>query len=446
MKTPEQVRLEQGMRFIQIPGPNPILCPAEEPEAWDSSILECCGVLRDGASGWSDEDSAETYYLYYHARTRDADSWGGRAGYRLGVASAPHPLGPWTKHDGNPVIDLGDEGSWEDGWVACAAVLKEGEDSYYMWYNGNGYIGLATATHPLGPWTKHPDNPVHELYSYIGGVVQRDGKYYMYAEYPIGENSPDQGPFVLLTAERPEGPWTAHDGLRPVLAPDGWGTWEDGGYSESGVLYHDDMFHMFYGATKWHKLESIGYAYSFDGVDWHKHHGNPVGDRHRDPDANAFAEVHTLWEPPFYYVYHTLRYVSKGGEDLGVQVFATETPFRLTMPLLSVPRLEAGASTSLAECPAVSLERASWLSIEVSARYVGDSCRSPVARVKGSSDGVSYNTEDLATFDLPARADETVSATFPLAPDAMFVKVAVENPSQDGEILDVVVSATLGAA
>ncbi len=95
------------MKFIQIPGPNPILRPDEDPGAWDSNVLECCNVLRDGRSGWSEECTPEAYYLYYHATTRDPEKWGGESGYRLGVASAPHPLGPWTKHGGNPVIDVG---------------------------------------------------------------------------------------------------------------------------------------------------------------------------------------------------------------------------------------------------------------------------------------------------------------------------------------------------
>ena len=124
-KSLDQLRAESAMRFIQIPGPNPIIRPDEDESAWDSSVLECCNVLRDGMTGWSDKHTPETYYLYYHARTRDPEKWGGRAGYRLGVASAPHPLGPWTKHEGNPVIDVGPEGSWEDGWVACAAVDRE---------------------------------------------------------------------------------------------------------------------------------------------------------------------------------------------------------------------------------------------------------------------------------------------------------------------------------
>jgi len=443
-KSLAQFTAESAMKFIQIPGPNPILRPAEDESAWDSSIMECCGVFRDGTTGWSDEYSPETYYLYYHARTNEPEKWDGRAGYRLGVASAPHPLGPWTKHEGNPVIDLGEKGSWEDGWVACAAVLKEEEDKYYMWYNGNGYVGLATASHPLGPWTKYEGNPIHELRCYIGGVVKVEGKYLMYCEYPIGENSPDQGPFILLTADKPEGPWTAYD-QNPVLAPDDWGSWDDGGFSESGVVYHDGMFHMFYGATKWSKLESIGYAYSFDGMNWHKHHANPVGDRHRNPDANAFAEVHTLWEPPFYYVYHTLRYISRGGEDLGVQIFATETPFRLAMPVLSLESIAGSEFSELTACPPISLERLTDISLEIAGTYHAEASHGMVIHVKASSDGIHFNTENITQFDLPCKPGQRVSANFPVNANAMFLKVIVENTDISHEICDVQVKAILSS-
>jgi hypothetical protein len=453
-KNADQLRAESEMKFIQIPGPNPILRPDPDRSAWDSGCLECCNVLRDGTSGWSAESTPETYYMYYHSTTADPKKWGAEVewgGYRLGVATAPHPMGPWTKFEGNPVVTVGPKGSWEDRYVACAAVLREGADQYYMWYTGNGKIGLATATNPLGPWTKHEGNPIKDIDCYIGGVVKVEAEYFMYIEYPIGEDSPDQGPIYLLAADRPEGPWEFHD-KNPVLTSDEWGSWDDGGLSESGVLYHDGMFHMFYGATKWSKLESIGYAWSLDGVNWQKHHANPVGDRHRNPDANAFAEVHALWEPPFFYAYHTLRYVSGGtvpegasiSEDLGVQVFATETPFRLPMPVLSLDSLAAGASSELAACPPISLERVTELSLDVGATYHAEASCGMVVHVTASTDGVDFNTEDLATFELPLKPGQRVSATFPVDSGAMFVKAVVANPDASHAASDIQINAVLG--
>lgn len=426
-----EVQLERAMRFIQIPGPNPILVPGDG-SAWDGLILEAAYVFKDG----------DTYYLYYHARPGDEEKWP-RTGYRLGVATAPRPLGPWTRYEGNPIVDLGPEGSWEDGWVACASVLKEEKDRYYMWYSGNGHVGLAYASNPLGPWEKYEKNPVLRDFGYLGSVVKVNGRYYMYCEYPIGDSSPDQGPFALATAECPEGPWRKHEG-NPILPAGEWGAWDDGGFSEAGVMYHDGMFHVFYGGTKWEKLESIGYAYSLDGYNFIKHSGNPVAPRESNPDASAFAEVYTLWEPPFYYVYHTLRYLSKGGEDLGVQILATETPFRLTMPVLSIDSLAKGTSSELDACPPMGLERISDLALTVQCTYHEFARAGLRVHVRTSYDGIHCDTEDFHVFDCSCKSGTTVSKTFPVDAKAMFVKVIVENVCEEHEVKCVGVTATLG--
>ncbi len=390
--------------FIHIPGPNPILIPGDDDE-WDSGMIECCNILKDN----------ETYYLYYHGlRASEQEKYI----YRIGVATAPHPLGPWTKHGENPILDLGSEGSWDSGegnFVSCAAVLKERENEYYLWYsvglnNGTSDIGLAYADNPLGPWKKYEGNPVAEGIGYLGNVLKVKGKYYMYSENPINASSPDQGPMNVAVADKPEGPWKKYDG-NPILTPDDWGSWEDGGYSEASVMYHDGVFHWFYAGTKWEKLESIGYACSSDGFSFMKHVDNPVVPRERYPDAAAFAEIHALWEPPFYYLYNTLRYISRDSfeEDLGVQILATRKPFRLWIPMLSIDSLGpgqlstldhplangSGKTIGLSGCSPISLDAVSSLSLTVECSYQGKAERGLRVHVKSSVDGMHYDTEDL---------------------------------------------------
>jgi len=426
-----ELQLEKQMKFIQIPGPNPILVPGDL-SAWDGGVIEACNVLKDG----------DTYYLYYHGTPKDEEKWP-RPGYRIGVATAPHSLGPWTKYEGNPIIDLGPGDSWEDSWVACAAVLKEEGDKYYMWYSGNTLVGLAYASNPLGPWEKYEGNPVvPENFGYVGGVVKVNGKYYMYNEYPISDSSPDQGPFALATAEKPEGPWKRYEG-NPVLPAGDWGAWDDGGFSEAGVLYHDGVFHIFYGGTKWSKLESIGYAYSLDGYNFTKHSGNPVAPREKNPDASAFAEVHALWEPPFFYVYHTLRYISKGGEDLGVQILATTPLFRLPMPTLFLDSLAAGTTSALTTCPPISLAHISELALTAECTYHADAKAGLRIHVRASYDGINYDAEDLSAFDIPFVPGQTISKTVELDSNVMFLKVLAENLDNAHEITNVKVTATL---
>jgi len=437
-----ELQLEEEMKFIQIPGPNPILTPGGK-DTWDEDVIECCNVLKD----------ENTYYLYYHGIPKNKDIWS-RLTYRIGVATASHPLGPWKKYEKNPIIDLGPAGSWEDEHVACAAVLKEKADKYYMWYSGikkgqhsKWSIGLATASNPLGPWKKYEGNPVLEDFGYIGGVVKREDKYYMYNEYPIGESSPDQGPICLATAEKPEGPWTKYED-NPVIPAGDWGAWDDGGYSEAGVLYHDGVFHIFYGGTKWEKLETIGYAYSFDGYNFTKYPNNPVALREKNPDASAFAEVHALREPPFYYLYHTLRYISSGEafiEDIGVQILATQTPFRLAMPALSIDSLGAGRSSELTSCPPISLEHISDVALTVECTYHANAKKGLKVHVRASCDGINYDTEDLYLFDIPFAPGQKVSKTLNLDAKVMFIKVIVENLDEAYGINNIKVTATLGS-
>jgi hypothetical protein len=78
--------------------------------------------------------------------------------------------------------------------------------------------------------------------------------------------------------------------------------------------------------------ESIGYAYSSDGINWNKYPGNPIIPYQNIPNCSAMAEVHALIESPYIYCYHTLRYLDcpegeikewfdeKWIEHLGIQV------------------------------------------------------------------------------------------------------------------------------
>jgi len=425
-------------RFIHIPGPNPILRPDDE-KAWDGGVIESCDVFKDGT----------TYFLFYHGTPANEKRWP-RKGYRTGVATAVAPLGPWQKHKGNPILDLGPKGSWEDCHVACATILKEEEKRYYLWYSGCAQgqhpkwsVGLATASSPLGPWTKYQGNPVLEDFGYVGGVVKVNRKYYLYSTHPIGATSPDQGPMCLATADKPEGPWTKWQG-NPVLPAGDWGAWDDGGYSEAKVLYHEGIFHWFYSGTKWSKRESIGYAYSFDGLHFTKYSGNPIGMRERNPDASAFSEVHALYEPPFVYAFHTLRYKSKPGEDLGVQIFATQTPFRLDMLVLSRETLGPRMTTSLADSPPVCLSGVEQLALTAECAY-GPKATSPIrVHVRSSYDGANYDTSDLYSFDNDFKPGEVCRKTMGLETKVRFLKVLVENLDRGQGVSKVKITATLG--
>ena len=319
--------LQEG-NYVHIPGPNPAIICGEE-GTWDDRALESADCFKDG----------DTYYWYYHAFNEPAlkDCF-----YQIGVATATNPLGPWTRYSGNPILKRS-ENSWEKRWVACAMVIKDG-DTYYMFYSSadtdwRECICLATAKNPLGPWKKYSGNPIidHENFGYIGGVVKYNGKYLLYATNP-NEIQGDYGRMYLATADTPEGPWKINP--EPVFGEGPKGAWDEGAFSEFEVLNYNGMLHAFYGACKIDsdRTESIGYAYSADGINWTRFKGNPIALIDKVPNASAFAEVHAVIEYPKIYLYHTLRYfdcpqwyqpqwcgtdsaeVCLDVEDLGIQV------------------------------------------------------------------------------------------------------------------------------
>ena len=438
--------LLEPARFIQIPGPNPIVTPGPK-GAWDGDVVEAADAFKDYG----------TYYLYYHGNAGH--------GYQLGVATAPHPLGPFTKHGTEPVLKRGPKGGWEDEHVACAMILKEGTRDYLMWYSGMGSteghrqwsIGLARAESPLGPWKKFQGNPIIKDFGYVGGVVKHQGKYWLYTAHPIDSTGPDYSPMALATAEKPEGPWKLHPG-NPVVKQGEWGEWDDGGFSEAEVLYHSGVWHMFYGGAKLFEprivtRESIGYAYSFDGIHFTKYGRNPVATRDAEPNASAYAEVHAILEPPFVYLYHTLRYREPWRErfkqqfpvveDLGVQVLVMQRPFKLDMPVINCKKLGPKQSIELKDCPPIPLDQVERVALTVEGTF-SEKSQPPSVFVHASHDGLTYDNYELQTFRVRHPSAGKYRQTFELNTGVRFIKLRVTNHSDTMNVTDLKITATLG--
>ena len=431
--------------FVHIARPNPVMTPLEG--AWDSWILETSDAFKEG----------DTYYLYYHAA--------GEVSYQLGVATAKHPLGPFERFGDAPVLTLGPEGSWDDSMVACAMILKEAEGRWLMWYSGYGSgeetslwsVGLATAPGPTGPWTKHEGNPIVRDFGYVGGVVKVDGEYRLYVAHPIGSTGPDYSPMSLATATSPEGPWKKH-AENPVLREGAEGEWDHGGFSEAEVLYADGLHHMFYGGAtlmepRIRTRESVGYAFSADGVHFTRSPFNPVADLDDVPNASAFAEVHAIHEPPFVFLYHTLRYEKawrEGDEDrmpmvedVGVQALVMERPFKLEVPLLAVDKLRGMCPTSLTDCDVICLEGCDSLDIHLSGTYSKRASAGLRVALRTSQDGLHFDAADDQAWNLPGVPTEALDLTVTAALSAPFMKVVVTN-LEGAAIEGLRVTATLG--
>jgi hypothetical protein len=353
-------------------------------------------------------------------------------------------------------------------------VLKVAPGKYLMWYSGRSradaersksaggmsvwHVGLARATKPEGPWVKSEKNPIVSDFGYVGGVVKRD-KYYLYTTYPLNSTAPDYAPIVVATADAPEGPWTRWKG-NPVLPAGPRGAWDDGGYSEAEVVLWENVFHVFYGGAKQYlprleTRESIGYAWSTDGLHFQRYGANPVAAREANPNAAAFAEIHTIIEPPLVYAYHTLRYAdpkiapkalgrTSVLEDVGVQILVMPGPFSIPMPVLHRRRLAPGVSTDLTDCPPIALAGIARAAVTVACECPSQATAGLRAHVRASVDGLHYDTTDWMEIGLDVKPAGRVQKTVPLVLGPRFLRIAVENPDPKTEYRDVSVMATLG--
>ncbi|WP_284218184.1 glycoside hydrolase family 117 protein [Agaribacter marinus] len=104
------------------------------------------------------------YYLYYQAFVEPSMVKGDNCPVTVSVADSPD--GPWTPHN-QLVVPNGEPGSW-DQYSVHGPYLLLYQDKIHFYYKAAfgdrpDYLvglGLATAEHPLGPFEKHPLNPI----------------------------------------------------------------------------------------------------------------------------------------------------------------------------------------------------------------------------------------------------------------------------------------------
>ena len=136
------------------------------------------------------------YYLYYQGFMEASGKRGDDC--PVAVSYADSPDGPWTPHN-EIVIPNGKEGDWDQYSIHDPyPIVRDGK--IYIYYksdfDGDPRLvrmqGLAISEHPLGPFEKHPLNPVinsgHEttLFPFKEGMaalVIRDGNEHFTIQY-----------------------------------------------------------------------------------------------------------------------------------------------------------------------------------------------------------------------------------------------------------------------
>jgi predicted GH43/DUF377 family glycosyl hydrolase len=152
-------------------GGNPVLA-AGAPGSWDADGARWATVISDGG----------VFKMWYTGRDASGTN-------RIGYATSPDGIA-WTKYAGNPVLDLGSAGAWDERRVSEPAVIKDGA-TYKMCYGGRniaGWDSIGYATSPDGlNWTRYARNPVlvgsppgsWDIVVYAPSVILEGGVYAM---------------------------------------------------------------------------------------------------------------------------------------------------------------------------------------------------------------------------------------------------------------------------
>jgi hypothetical protein len=208
----------------------------------------------------------------------------------------------WNRFSGNPVLTPGNA-AWESKTVKTGTVIKSG-DTLKMWYGATSLddslppvVGYATSLDGIH-WSKFP-NPVIQAgpendWDWSGispeTVIEENGQLKMwYTGYK--DSQPKPGVLAIIQT----GLATSVDGIHwikyddpsttgppysssdPVLKVGDSSEWDRQRAFGSCVLHTNNGFEMWY-----HGLHSVavgqfvGYATSFDGVQWTKWSGNPI--------------------------------------------------------------------------------------------------------------------------------------------------------------------------
>ena len=151
-------------------------------------------------------------------------------------------------------------------------------ERFYMYYapHHSQGIGVATAPHPEGPWTPYPGNPIIRLdqFSGIQGHISALEILYQPEEgrflaYPHGRGLKSGQDTVIGSSE--DGILFAEIPDAPILSSDPVGTWEQSGASYLRVFRYEDMIYGIFKSEKQH-----GVVRSLDGINWDYWPRNPL--------------------------------------------------------------------------------------------------------------------------------------------------------------------------
>lgn len=250
--------------------------------SWDSLGVWDPSVLNNGT----------TYMMYYDGGTSSQY-------IEIGLATSVDGI-TWTKYVGNPVLNTGSPGSWDNLQVSDPCVVFNGS-MYLMYYSGNDgsimRIGLATSSDGLA-WTKYGGNPILSASSWegwwvVGPSVIFDGSIYKmwYTGYD-GSHAPSGYQRIGYATSSDGITWTKNS--NPVLDVGNTGDWDSLYVSHCTVIHYGSLYQMWYGGGNYTGPDHsrIGHATSNDGINWQKDPNNPVLDLGSDGAFDKWSTNH----------------------------------------------------------------------------------------------------------------------------------------------------------
>ena len=205
----------------------------------------------------------------------------------LACYTTTHAQVNWTQYSGNPVIDLGEDGTWDVGTAWLQTVIQAG-DTLKMWYTGsttshifdnNHSIGYAWSTDGID-WTKYSGNPIMSgrpgMWDEVGVghpiVIQDADTLRMWYESYTASTPGTPGHMIGYATSVDGINWERQD--TPVLLRGSTGEWDDSYLVTGAVIKEGSTFNMWYsGGTGLfpNAIIRMGLATSTDGINWTKY-------------------------------------------------------------------------------------------------------------------------------------------------------------------------------
>lgn len=236
----------------------------------------------------------------------------------------------WIKHN-QPVINVGNSGTWDCGWLDTPEIVKD-NTGYKLYYYGDtvqqfsgisSAIGVAFSTDGIN-WTKYSGNPIFTK----GNIGDWDGTW---VESPAINFDSNTGEYKMWYNGVDTATWkiniglaTSNDGINwtkyannPVVTTGNWGTYDDMWLGTPTILKIDNYYEMWYAATASNSYNystssfdtvSICYTTSIDGISWTKHFNNPLFNTYTLP-YDSLVDRGGPWAPCVIYNHNTNNYM-----------------------------------------------------------------------------------------------------------------------------------------